>query len=278
MQTTKFYKMSGAGNTFVIHFGQISDFFSPRDILNQKHREFIKKLCSKEWAHVDGALFLEKKSDLNYKWDFYNNDGSTAEMCGNAARCATFLVNQEFPTKDNLIEFETLAGLVVGEVSISSEVIVLMPTPKVKDKDFKTQADQYVGHYFFIDTGVPHIVVKSENLLNTLDLKKIGKLLRWAPELGIKGSNVTFYSVRGLNDIQAVTYERGVEDLTQACGTGAVAAAIAYLFTQENFADVRVEMPGGSLKVKTEEKTLKTWMIGPAEVSNILEYNIEDLK
>ncbi len=278
MQTTKFYKMSGAGNTFVVYFGRINDFFSDQDLLKQKHREFIKILCSEKWAHVDGALFLEKKSPSNYKWDFYNNDGSTAEMCGNAARCATFLVAKLLPEVRNNIEFETLAGTIIGQLIDVDEVIVLMPTPQIKTPYFKTQADPSGKTYFFIDTGVPHIVVKVENILNTSELRKVGKQLRWAPEVGANGSNITFYSVKGINDIHAVTYERGVEDLTQACGTGAVAAAIAYLHTQEKYADVRVEMPGGSLSVKTEKNTLKTWMIGPAELSGVLDYNIEDLK
>lgn len=278
MKTAKFYKTSGAGNTFVIYIGQILDFFSPEELKQQLHRNFIKNLCSEKWAHVDGALFLEQKSDSNYKWDFYNNDGSTAEMCGNAARCAAFVVGKLFPSIRNHIEFETLAGIIVGQVVNGDEITVLMPTPQVREKEFKTQADQYNETYFFVDTGVPHIVIKLENILDINQLRKIGKQLRWAPETGPNGSNVTFYSIKDLNDIQAVTYERGVEDLTQACGTGAVAAAMAYLYTQKTFADVRVEMPGGSLSVKIEKDTLKTWMIGPAELTCVLDYNIEDLK
>lgn len=281
--------MSGAANTFVISFKKVTDLFSAEEIQQQRHRRFIENLCSAKFSNVDGVLFLEKTAEAHYKWDFYNRDGSNAEMCGNAARCAAALILKFIPNvdpslndltalKNQKVDFETVAGNVRGDTLSGSEVTILMPSPKNLIEKFVTVADEKKGTYFFVDSGVPHIVIKINDLAGREQLRSISKKLRFSPETGKAGSNITFYRVLSEKHIEAVTFERGVEDFTMACGTGAVASALAYMKTQNlSEAIVKVQMPGGLLKIATNFNDYITTMSGPAELTSVDEYNFKEL-
>jgi diaminopimelate epimerase len=274
MKTSKtehiFYKYSGAGNTFLISSEKL-------DIETSKKKELIKKICSPtDGFMADGVLFLDKKQD-QVVWDFYNSDGSTAEMCGNAARCA-FRFSEEhlFPHKDK-IEFVTLAGIVKGFKKNDLVAIEMTPVKnesgnlllnemadQINTASLKEQLlNELAGTYFLsIDTGVPHLVFEIKNFNDYKKLKNVCAYLR-ALKLFPRGTNVTMISISNDHTAKAVTFERGVEDFTLACGTGAVAAAkYVELKTKKN--SINIQMPGGDLLVDFESLKSSPILIGQA--------------
>jgi diaminopimelate epimerase len=258
--------MSGAGNTFFI--------FDERQkpVEELKRPERIQEICSGAFgAQADGLVFIKKDSELDFAWDFYNSDGSIAEMCGNAARCASFFIFEERPEKQSL-RFRTLAGEIEAkqirlESRAQAQIQVKLPEVREAKSEFKVfLGSQEVGGCY-VNTGVPHFVLEGEPDF------KLAKFLRSAKEFGPAGTNVTFF--QGLESssqkkqlMQAVTFERGVEDFTLACGTGAVAAAFAARQQRSPQVELNsilqeVEMPGGVLNVKWEQNI--PFLTGPAQ-------------
>lgn len=275
MSFFKAIKYSGAGNTIVLIEG---------NKVNPKGRKvWAQKICSaKGGMNSDGVLFLEKDTDgsaIDYVWDFYNSDGSQAEMCGNAARCATQFCREELGIKKDTIAFKTLAGIVSCKNENNQQIAVQMPPIKILSDQIKLVSKnlpETVEVFFFVDTGVPHLVVEknSEFFLaaktNEPSKQKWAQIFRKHQDLGAKGANVTIVSqTQGL--ISAITYERGVEKFTLACGTGAVAAA-AYLLNKGKREDkvdshqrqYEIHMPGGMLRVDLSN-TNKPLLIGDSK-------------
>lgn len=247
--------MSGTGNIFIL-----VDLRNP----NQK------KLWSQQPAHqiardqlatllcqngtgfsADGLLFIEPCStkDANFEWDFYNADGSRAEMCGNTARCVTLFAHS---TGDiaNVMKFKTQAGIVGAKVNDRQSVTVQMPVIGESKWDQYATIDDLKTHYHLVNSGVPHAVVGNDNVILTEEARLFASRLRNHEDLQPSGANVTFYRPIKSGQIQAVTYERGVENFTQACGTGAVAAAWCHTQRQQGPQRVEVVMPGGPLLVE----------------------------
>lgn len=274
MKTSKkehiFYKYSGAGNTFLISSDKLN-------IDGSEKKELIKKICNPvDGFAADGVLFLDKKQE-QVVWDFYNSDGSTAEMCGNAARCAFRFSAEHFSQLKDKIEFVTLAGIVKGFkkgdlVAIEmtpvknesghptlTEIADLIENANLKEQLLKESAS---SHFLSIDTGVPHLVFEIKNFTDYKKLKSLSALLRGL-KLFPRGTNVTLISIINDNTAKAVTFERGVEDFTLACGTGAVAAAkYVSLKTQKN--NINIQMPGGDLLVDFESLKSNPILIGQA--------------
>jgi diaminopimelate epimerase len=239
---------SGAGNTFFIVNHQDSNEIEAR----------IRPLMTKEFclentnSAVDGMVFLSKKDNL-WQWDFYNSDGSPAEMCGNAARCVmAYLKDHMNLTAADLI---TKAGV----VSLALEgKLFSVKMPVVNEKPVEKSlmiVDQKIGGWF-VNTGVPHFVITDSNIdLRNLEIDKSkSSNIRFHRDFGVAGTNVTYIEILNSNRIKAVTYERGVEDFTKACGTGAVAAALVLAELELERAKIKpeevyVEMPGGELIV-----------------------------
>lgn len=247
----KLHKMTGAGNSFLV----LEDNSFPEA---KKRRSFVKKLCSLNYGvGADGLLFIKRDQKQNqYIWDFYNSDGSSAEMCGNAARCAALYVEKIMgaPAQEEAV-FVTVAGIVKAHVLNETTIQVLMPqthdlgslTIAFDGKDLSVQT---------YNTGVPHAVVVVGSLADLNIYKDIIRQLRHHPHFGAAGANVTFVERLSSLQIKAVTFERGVEDFTLACGTGAVAAAAAEMKTAkaEEGSQVSVEMPGGKLNIHFPNK------------------------
>jgi diaminopimelate epimerase len=244
-------RMSGAGNTFIIANG-FKDKFENR-------KELAKKLCGDYIGFkTDGFLIIEAHRDHDFSWDFYNADGSYAEMCGNAARCAALYYFKKVNKKSNL-KFLTTAGVIEAEIINENDQIVCIKMPPTEIIN-SAQTLDFEGKKirgFFVNTGVPHLVIQSE------PDSSLAKALRSAPELGEKGANVTFIEMVEEDFIQAVTYERGVEDFTLACGTGAVAAATFHHHINPDILSQVIEMPGGTLSVTWKNKT--AYLTGQAE-------------
>lgn len=244
LTTVPFFKLAGTGNDFII-FDELkqdlhSTLFSSQDFANKT--KFISDLCARHTGiGADGLIFLKPSSDHHFEWEFFNSDGSTAEMCGNAARCVARLVF-ELGYYYQYIKFKTLAGTVECAQEDDGTISVLMPVQEPFEyKEIKITNISGV----FVNTGVPHFVFQTHK--DFILEKDVARTIRHAPEFQPTGTNVTLVTKLGDYHLKSVTYERGVEEYTLACGTGAVAAALVAWPNPNK--EIQVSVPGGELFV-----------------------------
>ena len=245
----KITKMHGAGNDFVI----LNDLTAalPRESLPA----LAKRLCAPHTGvGADGMMVVvppEKGGDFGML--FYNSDGSLGEMCGNGARCIC-RYGFEHGLSGERQRVETTAGLVTGERVDARRYRVRLNDPSVIDlhRPARVGEEIYICAYLELgDPGIPHAVLLLPDWENWARerLKELGRALR-AADAFPKGANVSFVKLTGPDSVRAVTYERGVEDFTLACGTGcgSIAAALTLLGHIPG-PNLTVEMPGGTLGV-----------------------------
>ncbi|RYZ82384.1 MAG: diaminopimelate epimerase, partial [Proteobacteria bacterium] len=181
-------KMSGAGNTFVIvDATKTSTWQGIEEKLRIKRKPFAQMLCDITLGvAADGVLFLEDGSeDSNYKWDFYNADGSAAEMCGNAARCAALFANKYLSSSvTGNYKFQTGAGPVSAQVLGDDRVRVIMPVVKDFQPKKILSMSGKAEEFFFVNTGVPHLVRKVNTYAEIADLKEFARTARHHADLG----------------------------------------------------------------------------------------------
>ncbi len=249
----KFTKMSGAGNDFIIIPAlKDADQKAIKKFLGKVSREdFALKMCHRQLGiGADGLLFLEKP-DVNgasIRWDFYNSDGSRPEMCANASRCVVRYLVEEKISNGKPLKIQTPFGVIHGR---KKKDLVTIKIPKVSIFDLKKKVlignENVEGGW--IDSGVPHFVVRARNVHEHHGRIAKAAMLRNHPYFHPRGTNVTFIEEIGKNELNAVSFERGVENFTLACGTGAVAAAIYYCKINGTNEPVKINMPGGTLAV-----------------------------
>ncbi len=236
-----FTKLSGAGNDFI--------FIDNRQMLipHELQGDFAVKVCRHRFSvGADGVMFIEESEIADFRWQFYNSDGSLAEMCGNGARCAARFALMNGIAGQKMF-FETAAGIIEAEVLDDQMVQIRMTQPENFCQDHKIELN---GNDYTVDslnTGVPHAIVYVEDDIDLIPVKEWGQLVRYHQLFAPKGTNVNFVS-RVADDMLAVrTYERGVEDETMACGTGAVAAALCASKRYGMKSPVRIRTSGGEL-------------------------------
>ncbi len=212
-----FSKLNGSGNDFLLidaRGGAMKGIDRP---------EFVRKVCDRSRSvGADGAIFIEASRKADFRWDFFNADGSVAEMCGNGGRCAArFAVARRIAGRR--LAFETLAGLIRAEV-LGRRVKLQMTRPHglALGKSLALAGRKIA--YSFVNTGVPHAVLFVPDL-ETIDLMGVGRGVRTHRAFAPRGTNVDFARVKD-GAVFVRTYERGVEGETLACGTGAVAAGL----------------------------------------------------
>ena len=220
-QSVVFYKMQGSGNDFIL--------FDNRDLglPAEKMSAWAKQLCPRAFAvGADGMIFLNKaaKTGLDYKWDFFNSDGSRAEMCGNGSRCAARLA-YKLGLAGRKHVFGTDAGAVQAEVLDRGWVRVQLTAVRDIKTDISLNVPGGDRIVHFANTGVPHAVVVCEDA-GSEDVQKTGRAIRSHDCFAPAGANVNFIQIKDRDRIYLRTYERGVEDETYACGTGAAASAV----------------------------------------------------
>ncbi len=202
-------KYSANGNDFVLFHA-----FEKKD-----RSQLARQLCNRQsGVGADGLIVLLPHHTLDFEWEFYNADGSTAEMCGNGSRaCAHYAVRYDLaPTT---MRFLTQAGEIKAQVQGSMVQSDLTP-PKILQQDIVHEGKSY----WLLDTGVPHLVTFDADIEN-FDLQE-ARTLRHA-----HNANVNIAQVQEDGSLRVRTYERGVEDETLACGTGM--AACFYRANQE---------------------------------------------
>lgn len=227
-------KYSANGNDFVIY----------HTFIKKERSEEAKELCHRQnGVGADGLIVLVPHAEYDFEWQFYNSDGSVAEMCGNGSRaCAHYaFTNALAPAKMN---FLTLAGVIHAEVEDSMVLSELTP-PKILD----TTILEHGKSWWKLDTGVPHLVHFTENI-DEFDIEE-ARALRYK-----YNANVNIAFVDGKN-LKVRTYERGVEDETLACGTGM--AACFYRAYQEKLVGKNIEVyprSGDTLYLGVNERTI----------------------
>lgn len=222
MRHIEFYKASGSGNDFII--------IDNRDkVVDEKNlKTFIEKICRRKMSvGADGFILIEESDSVDFRWRFFNADGNPAEMCGNGARCvARFAYLNRIAGSE--MSFETDAGIVSAKVS-KDMVKINMPELSELKTDYLLDLENGDLTINSINTGVPHVVIVMDSIDN-VDVVKLGSEIRFHDIFAPAGTNVNFICQNKDNTISIRTYERGVEDETLACGTGAVAGAVVTSF------------------------------------------------
>lgn len=242
-----FTKMQGGGNDFII----IDNRTNMTALENGK--EAARRLCHRKFGiGADGLILIENpgttRPTTHFRWRFFNADGSEAEMCGNGARCAARFayLSQIAPAQ---MRFETLAGVIDAEIlTDSNQVRIRLSEPKNLKTDIHLTLNDQTVTVHFIDTGVPHVVVFVSDLENS-PVVESGRVIRYHNEFQPKGTNVNFVQVLSPFEIAIRTYERGVEDETLACGTGATASAILSAIKGLCKPPVQVKTQGGDVLI-----------------------------
>lgn len=231
--------MSGSGNDFIIIDNR------EHVIADDDKREFTRKVCTPKMSiGADGVIFLEQSDQADFRWDFYNADGSSAEMCGNGGRCVARFASEHKITSSKL-SFETLAGVIEAEVDGKSVKVKLTPPQDIRqDLEIDLEGTRYAVDS--VNTGVPHAIIFCEDV-DHMDVERIGRGIRNHPDFAPAGTNVDFVQVTGPNQLKIRTYERGVEEETLACGTGGVASAIIASLKNRVKHPVQVETRGGEV-------------------------------
>jgi diaminopimelate epimerase len=240
----KFTKMSGCGNDFI--------FLDHRDVPwnSWDLPKMARLLCRRRLSvGADGFVLLlpPEDPDNDFAWRFFNSDGSEAEMCGNAARCAArFAVVKGLVAKERM-RFETISGVVEAQLTPRGAKI-WMTEPKEMRPEITVILEEGAVEMAFLNTGVPHAVVFVEDL-EEIRVEDLGRKIRYHEAFYPKGTNVDFVQMVGSQALAMRTYERGVEGETLACGTGAVASAIAGHMRSMVRPPVTVKTRGGELKI-----------------------------
>ena len=245
----RYTKMHGAGNSFLLLENLCGE------LRGEDLSVLARRLCREaDGPGADGLIVLEPADGADVGMLFYNADGSLGEMCGNGARClARYAVEHGLAPDPERVRIRTAAGLVLGRRISREQYQIRLNDPGVMERrdvplNGKTIPCTYVE---LGNPGVPHAVteVQAEALEDLDALRPLGRALRHSPAFP-KGTNVSLFSFIGPDCVRALTFERGVEDFTLACGTGCGAMA-ASLFLDGRLTGnaLTVHMPGGVLSV-----------------------------
>ena len=272
MEKIEFSKYNGQGNDFVM-----LDLVTRKVSLSNNQ---INSICDRHFGiGADGLIIVKKSKKYDFYMDYYNMDGSKAEMCGNGIRCMAGFINYRGLSNSNNITIDTLAGNRAIEMEIVNgkpgNIKVDMGAPifnpedipvNIEDQevsDYKLYTDKYEFNINCISMGNPHCVTyidKNEGL------KKI-PLQSWGSEIENNAifpnkTNVEFVKVIDKNHIDMRIWERGVGE-TLACGTGACAAGVYSIkLGKVNGPSINVKVPGGELSVIWENSSGNVFLKG----------------
>jgi diaminopimelate epimerase len=234
-----FAKYEGTGNDFILVDDRAKIF--PVD-----DEQLIHRLCDRRFGiGADGLILLQNDPTHNFQMIYFNADGKEGSMCGNGGRCIVAYAKSLGIIKDKAT-FPAADGLHSATITNERNLIVKLKMGDVSDIEM-------VNDHLFLNTGSPHYVLFVDDVMKT-DVVAEGKKIRYNDRFRKEGTNVNFVQ-RLENGIRIRSYERGVEDETLSCGTGATASAIAasikgIIPTSDHCI---VKVMGGELKVHFEK-------------------------
>lgn len=248
----KFSKYQGAGNDFILIDNRNLDFDS-------KNEDLIHQLCDRRFGiGADGLMLLQKKETFDFEMIYFNADGREGTMCGNGGRCIV-----AFARDIGLIHDKTdfLAVDGVHHANLEDHLIDLQ---MIDVQEINRDGEAYV-----INTGSPHYII-FKNKLADLDVFKAGYEIRNNATYKTTGINVNFIEKEGASGYFLRTFERGVEDETFACGTGATAAAMTVALHENRNGQmtIPIRVLGGQLYIsfiKNGTSFTKVYLKGPAK-------------
>lgn len=267
----RFTKMHGAGNDYI--------YIDIREqALNAPER------CAQFWCDrhcgigADGIVLIGDSQTADFSMRIFNADGSEAEMCGNACRCVGKYVYEKGLTEQKNITIETLSGIKAVSLCIVENIVrsvtVEMGIPTFHNKDFVATEDgslteglfnlcgvNYKGT--FVCMGNPHLVIFVNNIAS-IPLEKVGPILEYHP-LFPQRCNIEFAEIISRKSIRVRVWERG-SGITQACGTGACATAVAAILQNKTEREVDVTLDGGELSIQWLTNNGPVLMTGPAQI------------
>jgi diaminopimelate epimerase len=278
MKKIKFSKLNGQGNDFIIMDATVNNIKFSRDQ--------IVEMCNRNFGiGADGLILIKLSEVSDLKMEYYNRDGSAAEMCGNGIRCmARFAYENNLINKNNKnISIETLAGIKKISLDIENNKVrnikVGMGNPEFRPENIPVNVDSNneVFNYkinidsksFYINCvsmGNPHCVIFLEDFEN-LDAFPVNK---WGPHLENHDifpdkTNVEFIQIKNDRELNMRVWERGVGE-TLACGTGACAAVVCAIKLKKVKGNkVIVNVPGGKLNIIWDLSNSMVYLEGNVE-------------
>ncbi len=250
--TIPFFKYQGAGNDFIV-------IDQREESVKNLSYDDIKALCHRRFGiGADGLMFLKNHPEYDFEMIYHNADGRPGTMCGNGGRCIVAFAKQ-LGIIDRETNFLAVDGAHYAKISAEGSWVELQ---MIDVTHLEKDGEAYVLH-----TGSPHYVLKKEDL-QEIDVYTEGKKIRQSPPYQKEGINVNFVEVQDAK-LYVRTFERGVEDETYACGTGATAVAMAMAHQKNQIGSVStpVEVLGGELRIDFDydgQSFRNVFLCGPA--------------
>ncbi len=278
MESTRFTKMHGIGNDFILIDADAEPL--PEDRLP----EISRRLCHRKFGIGGDGLILVLPTDLtdptdrsDFRMRMFNPDGSEAEMCGNGIRCFAKYVYDRGLIDSEQITVATLAGEMkldlriegrrVGSVRVDMGAPVLDrhqipmsgegPSPVIGE-DISVEGERYA--ITAVSMGNPHAVIFTDDV-SSVPLEQVGPQIERCPLFPAR-TNVHFVKVQSSDELTMRTWERGA-GATLACGTGACASVVASALNGLAGRRVTAHLPGGDLLIEWAQDN-HVYMTGPA--------------
>lgn len=256
----KFWKMHGAQNDFVL-------FDDRRGKFPAADRAFLARIAARRSGiGSEGIILIQKSASADFFMRFFNPDGGEADMCGNGARCAARLAF-ELGAAGEKMTIETGAGTLKAQI-LRKGVRLWMTEPAGWKLNARLELDGRSLAYDFVNTGVPHAVIRTADLRNA-DVAGTGAAVRRHRDFWPSGTNVNFMEILPDGGLAVRTYERGVEGETSACGTGVTACGLIAAKHGWVKLPVKVRVAGGDVLVVdgklTADGARLVTLTGPAE-------------
>tara|TARA_X000001036_G_scaffold206745_1_gene194382 strand:- start:393 stop:1166 length:774 start_codon:yes stop_codon:yes gene_type:complete len=231
----KFEKYESGGNDFVL--------IDNRNKLYDLNSDKIKKICTRNFGvGSDGLIILKNSKIADFKMIYYNSDGQSSSLCGNGTRCL-FSFTLSLGIIEKTAKIETSEGIYIATISNRNLVSL-----KMKNIDDVFLFDNKA----YLNSGSPHHIEMIEDL-NKISVKKLGSSIRFSSRYSPNGTNVNFFNKINDEKFEIRTYERGVEDETLSCGTGATAVAIAvHAMGLTTKSEITIQTRGGELIISFE--------------------------
>ncbi len=243
-----FSKYEGAGNHFIF----VEDI---KGLFPEKNSFLIEKMCDARFGiGADGLILVRPSQKADFQMRIFNKDGFEAKGCGNGLRCFVRFLEDE-NLFSGRVSIETFSGIVFGSLDKEEVVIELAYSPLKPEKLFSIDTMPL----YFVDTGAPHVVL-AVSQIEKIPFYELARKIRHHPFFGKEGVNVNFMEKVG-SSFKVRTFEKGVEEETFACGTGAIAVALVQKAFLGGKREVKLIFKGGMITVRIQENIV---MKGPA--------------